>query len=89
MPSRIILLNIVYSPREPYCRFNRGSLYLTLGYYQKAIDDFSEALTAKPKDFHCATKCRRSYRSARQIWLWTISALHSNDVPIFGLRRRA
>ncbi|MGB6195529.1 MAG: tetratricopeptide repeat protein, partial [Methyloceanibacter sp.] len=49
------------NPREPYCRFNRGSLYLTLGYYQKAIDDFSEALTAKPKDSITLTKRGQAY----------------------------
>jgi tetratricopeptide (TPR) repeat protein len=44
------------SPREPYCRFNRGNLYLTLGDYQKAIDDLSEALVAKPNDPMALTK---------------------------------
>jgi tetratricopeptide (TPR) repeat protein len=32
-----------------------------LGYYQKAIDDFSEALTAKPKDSIALTKRGQAY----------------------------
>jgi tetratricopeptide (TPR) repeat protein len=32
-----------------------------LGYYQKAIDDFSEALTAKPKDYIALTKRGQAY----------------------------
>ena len=34
-------------PKLTYCYFNRGGLYLTLGEYQKAIIDFTEALGEK------------------------------------------
>jgi Flp pilus assembly protein TadD len=32
-----------------------------LGYYQKAVDDFSEALTAKPNDSTALTKRGQAY----------------------------
>jgi tetratricopeptide (TPR) repeat protein len=43
-------------PKLAYCRFDRGALYLTLGDYQKAINDLSEALLAKPNDPMALTK---------------------------------
>ena len=37
-------------PKLTYCYFNRGGLYLTLGEYQKAIIDFTEALGERRDD---------------------------------------
>ena len=37
-----------HDPKLSFCFFNRGSLYLTLGEYRKAVDDLTEALGGKP-----------------------------------------
>jgi len=33
-----------------YCHLNRGTLYLALGEYQKAIEDLMRAIGGKPSD---------------------------------------
>jgi len=43
-------------PKLTYCHFNSGTLYLTLGEYQKAINDFSEALKEKGNDPFALTR---------------------------------
>src|SRR5262245_29707506 len=46
-----------------YCYFNRGSLYLTLGEHQKAINDLTEALKGRQGDSVALTRRAQAYQA--------------------------
>lgn len=69
-------------PKLTYCYFNRGSLYLTLGEYQKAINDFTEAPGERRNDAVALTRARASplRPSAKRPRRLTISVPHSRSI---------
>ncbi len=53
-------------PKLTYCYFNRGTLYLTLGEYRKAINDYTEALGERQDDPVALTRRAQAYEAIGQ-----------------------
>jgi tetratricopeptide (TPR) repeat protein len=53
-------------PKLTYCYFSRGSLYLTLGDYQKAVSDLTTALGERPSDALALSRRGQAYEALGQ-----------------------
>lgn len=54
------------APSLTYCYFGRGNLFLTIGEYQKAVNDFTEALSHQAPDALTLSRRAQAYEALGQ-----------------------